>query len=793
MKYLNTKFKKALIIVTGSIILTVVAVIVFISPIAKYLVEKHVGKYLGRQITMSWIYVNPFTGYVHISNLKVYESATLPSTTDGDSIFFSANGVSANFGLYKLIFSKTIEIEEITLDHPKGKIIQNSKRLNFSDLITLWTPKQPRTKPAKFHFNILAIKIIDGEFYYLEKLIPVNYFIKNVNIESQGKRWTSDTLGAKFSLTQGRGTGDIKGDFTINFKTNEYRFAIIVHKFDLNIIEQYLKELMNYGSFSANIDADVKARGGFDDEENATASGMLAVNDFHFGKTPDDDYASFDKLVVAMTEVSPKNHKYLFDSVSLTHPYIKYERYDYLDNVQMIFGKSGANLSEAYDDPAKFNLVIEIARYIKVLVKNFFQSYYKVNRLAIYRGDIKFNDYAIREKFSVQLDPLFIIADSVDKNHERVKVSVKSGIKPYGNTNLSLSINPKNSGDFDLQYYFQKIPASVFNPYLITYTSYPLDRGTIEIKGRWNVSDGSINSVNHLVIIDPSRTTRIKNNDDSWLPLPLIMSLVRERGNVIDYQIPISGNLKDPKFHLHDVLMDFLENLFVKPATAPYRMEVKEMETEIEKSLTLKWEMRQTELQPEQKKFIGKMVDFLKKNPEASIAVYPVQYSEKEKEYIRFFEAKKKYFLIINNISGHIISEHDSLMIDKMSVKDSLFVQYLNKHHDNALVFTIQEKCNNFVGPDFINSRFNQLNKKRENVFLSQFRIKSVENRVKIHAGENDIPYNGFSFYKIAYKGDLPKALLKAYRRMNELNKEAPREKYEKEREKNKKAQKELK
>ena len=787
MKIADTRLKKALIIVSGSILLTIVLVIVLLSPIAKYVVQKYVAKYLGRQITMSWIYVNPFTGYVHISNLKIYDSKSLPAITNGDSIFFSAKGVNANFGIFKFLL-KTIEIEEISLDHPKGIIIQNKKDLNFSDLITLFTPKKPRTKPAKFHFNILRIKIIDGEFYYHEKLIPINYFIKQVNLDSKGKRWDSDTIGARFSLTQGTGTGEMKGGFTINFKNMEYRFDVIVHKFDLNIIEQYLKELMNYGSFSANIDADVKANGGFDDEENATASGMVAVNDFHFGKTRDDDYASFDKLVLALTEVSPKNHKYLFDSVSLSHPFVKYERYDYLDNVQMMFGKNGANIADAYADPKKFNLVIEIARYIKVLVINFFHSYYKVNRLAIYNGDFKFDDFAISEKFSVGLNPLCIVADSVDKNKSRVKVFLKSGIKPYGNSIVNLSINPNNSGDFDLQYHFKRVPATMFNPYLITYTSYPMDRGTMEINGIWNVRDGLINSDNHLLIIDPRRTTRRKNKNASWLPLPLIMSLIRERGNVIDYQIPITGNLQDPQFHLHDVIMNLLENIFIKPATGPYRMEVKNTETEIEGSLALKWEMRQSSLLKEQEKFVNKMVDFLTDNPEASIAVYPMPYAEKEMEYIQFFEAKKKYFLLTEGSNTGILSEHDSLKVDKNSVKDSLFVAYLNKHVSHTLLFTVQEKCNNFVGSAIVDAKFRQLSRKREDSFLFPFKKKAVENRVKIITAENSVPYNGFSFYKIVYKGELPVALTKAYRKMNGLNNENPREKYKKERKQNKEA-----
>ena len=162
----------------------------------------------------------------------------------------------------------------------------------------------------------------------------------------------------------------------------------------------------------------------------------------------------------------------------------------------------------------------------------------------------------------------------------------------------------------------------MFNPYIISSTSFPLDRGTMEFKGSWNVRNGIIKSINHLVIIDPRLTKRIRNKDTKWIPAPLIMAFIRERGNVIDYEIPITGNLKNPNFHLSDVIFDLLGNIFTKPATTPYIMEVKNVETEIEKSLTLKWKMRQNSLLPDQEKFIEKMADFLVKNPDASITVF---------------------------------------------------------------------------------------------------------------------------------------------------------------------------
>jgi len=773
------KLKKTLLVSVSTIVIAVIVVIIFISPIAKYLIEKYDEKFTGRQITLDRAYVNPFTGYVYLSNLKIYEFKS-------DSVFLSVDGVSANFEMFKL-FSKTYEISEITLSHPHGIIIQSKKELNFDDLIEKFSPKKNSdTTKDPLHFNILNIKVNNGEFYYQEKLIPINYFIKKANFESTGKWWNSDSIAVKFSFLSGIGSGDMKGDFSINFKNKNYCLAVVAHKFSLQLIDQYLKDLINYGTFTANLDANIKATGNFADEENLNASGLLAINDFHFGKNLKEDYASFDKLVLAIIELSPKNHKYIFDSLSLNHPCFKYERYDYLDNFQMIFGKKGSNVTSVTADPAKFNLIIEIGRYVQALAKNFFRSNYKVNRLAVYKGDLKFNDFSISEEFSASLNPFYAAADSIDKNHKRVEVSLKSGIKPYGNIAVTLSINPKDSVDFDLQYHLQKIPVSIFNPYTITYTSFPLDRGTIDVNGQWSVRDGFIQSYNHLVIIDPRVTKKIKNKDTKWVPMPLIMSFIRERGNVIDYEIPITGNLKNPKFHYHDVIFDLIKNIFVKPATTPYRQEVKDIETEIEKSLTLKWQMRHNSLRTNQESFIEDMASFLVKNPEAFIAVYPQLYAVKEKEYILFFEAKKKYFLALNNRNAQSFCSTDSEKVDKMSIKDSFFVHYLNKIINDPMLFTIQDKCIRFVDSIIVNSKFKQLNKERENAFIIFFKKKEVEKRVRIYSAVNIIPYNGFSFYKIEYKGEFPEPLLKAYRGINELNDEAPRKKFEKEREKEK-------
>lgn len=770
------KIKKTLLISSVSIIAFAILVIACISPISKYLIEKYDTKYTGREIVMDWVYVNPFSGYINFNDLVIYEQ-------NSDSLFFSADNLSANISIHKLL-TKTVEISKITLDKPYGIIIKNEKKINFSDLIERFSSKKDPKKQSSIHFNILDITINEGEIHFQEDSASINYFIKDVNIKSKGKNWDADTIASKISFLAGIGTGKINGDITINLKNLDYRFNAVASKFDLKIIGQYLSALINYGTFKANIDANIKAFGNFNDKENIDAKGLLVINNFHFGKDSIEDYTSFDKFVLYINQLNPKKHIYLIDSASLQRPYFKFERYDNnLDNIQTMFGKKGANLSAVNANPEKFNLIIEIAKYVKVLAKNFFKSNYKINRLAIYNGDFKYNDYTLSENFSIDAKPIYAFADSINKNNQWVKAFFKSGIKPYGYANVILKINPKDSSDFDVSYHISKVATTMFNPYLIKHTSFPFDRGTLELKGNWNVRSEVINSKNHLTIIDPRLTERIMNDDIKWVPMRIVMSFIRERGNVIDYEIPITGNLKNPNIHFKDIIFDVLINTLVKPPTTVYRLEVKNTEEEIEKSLSLNWQMRNALLINNQEKFIEQMAEFLLENPKSFISVFPFQYEIKEKESILFFEAKKKYFLFINDKKANSFSEDDSIAVNTMSIHDSLFIRYLNKQiNDTVLIFTVQGKCAQIIDSAFVNIKFDQLNKARKSIFMAYFIEKNVEKQIKFSYSKNTIPYNGFSFYKILYKDEFPDALIKAYRLMNKLNNKVPRNKFKKER-----------
>ncbi|MFN8285719.1 MAG: DUF748 domain-containing protein [Chitinophagales bacterium] len=763
VKLLDKRWKKIIVITLSVIVLFVVLVIAFISPIAKYIIEKYDEKWLGRQITINWIYVNPFTGYAHINGLKLYEQ-------NKDSVFVSAASVNVNFAITKL-FSKTYELSSVTLNRPVFHLIQNRNQFNFSDLITRFTPKDtlaPKdTTPVKF--NILDIEINKGIFYYDELSIPVHYYITDLDIQSPGKRWDVDSINYKIQFRNGPGEGSIGAKGAINLKSLDYNVKAVVEKFDLKIFEQYLHDLANYGSLAANLDADVHVSGNFSDQLALELGGYIGVNDFHFGKTEGDDFASFQKVGMNIKYMNPLKYEYIFDTLSIIKPFFKFERYDQLDNLQRMFGAGGENYKAAKADSSKFNLIIAIADFVKELGKNFIKSHYKANQVAIYDGNFGFNDFALREKFAVAATPLTLISKDIDRDNAYLKVDMKTDVFPHGQIDVGFGVTPKDFGNFDLAYSVKELAVPDLNPYTITYTSFPFKSGTINFNGNWKVRNRNIESMNHLVILNPQLTKRIKKKDTRWIPMPLILAVVKEPGNYIDYEIPIRGNLNDPKVNVWDIILDVLRNLFVKPPTTPYRVYVKNLQNEVEKYQIFRWNMHQVNLSKKQEKFAEKLAEFMKKNPEAKVYIQPVSFEAKEKEHFLLYEAKKKYFLMTNKKSADAFSEEDSLAVEKMSVKDSQFVAMLNKDIDSSeLLFTIQEKCTKWVDTGVVYAKAQRLEAKRKAVFMEAFKDEGVSRRLVFSSVKVDVPRTGFSYFRISYDGDVPDNLVKALENLDE-------------------------
>jgi hypothetical protein len=734
------------------ILITIVA-----SPITRYFLQKYDVKFTGREIKVGRVLVNPLAGSVSLHNFRIYEPGS-------DTVFVYARKFSANISILKLI-SGVYDISSIRLSQPEIRIVKTDSVFNFNDILQKFATGKDTLKNI-LKLNIRNIKISDCIVLYSERNILADLTFSDINFTSSGFFWDRDTITGKFSLVPG--VGDFSGNFTLNKDSLDYKVDMNLSGLGLNQFEPYFDAMAGKASLSGYLNLNLSAYGNFHQLMKGHASGNLELKNVHLGPDPGRDYLSLKRLLVQFRDIDVGKSQYYFDSILVDRPYILYQKYDTLDNFRRLFSTWFAKRAA--------EKVKEVADTVSLLV-NLIGVDYDLRNFDLKDARIDFNDYSIAEKFSISLDPLNIKSDSINKSRKRVRIAVNSKIKPFGRFDATLSMNPENDKYFDFKYEFRDIAASMFNPYIASFTSYQLDHGTIEMRGDWSIRNAAINAKNHFLALNPQDTKKVRGKDTKWIPLPLIMAFVRERGSVIDYQIPVKGNLKDPAFKPGDIITDILRNILVKPPTTPYRLEVKNVEKEIEKTLRVKWQMRQYAIEEGQDKFMKHVSTFLKDNPEARIVVQPVFYEEKEKENLLLFEAKKKFFLEKHKDMTSL-SKKDSMEVEKLTFKDHALRKFLDGSLKKPELLTLQEKCYRVVGKEIVERDYKALVEKRREAFLKYFKDNKSDERVEILNVKNEVPYNWFSYYDINYKGEVPESLAKAFRKLYEINSEPPRREY---------------
>lgn len=519
----------------------------------KHVIEKYDKAYTGREVELKWLYLNPITGYLTIQGLMVYEAQS-------DSVFISTKNIELRFSPLTLI-SGSIDLGPVLIDAAILNIKQTKQFFNFSDLRVLLRQQVRFEK----HINLLSLKLSHAGINYNDPLLPIKYSIHELSIETAAKKWYETDLSAAFNFSAPNDTGSVKGMIQLKLNTSYYRLALKVSDYPVDPIEPYLNAMSNYCEFKARLDAHLFSQGNLKHRDDYTNTGTLQLSNLHLGKNSENDYFSFSNLNIGMRKISPQNYSYHYDSITIYDPYFKYERYVNSDNIRAMFGKEASLISAVKRDSNQFNLVIELGRYLKTMSRNLLKSNYTIKHLAMYGGQLKFNDFSTTEKFTGDLEAVAISADSLDARRNHLVVQVKSQIKQGGSIALSFSLDPKNPINMDVFYLVKEIPLVFFNPYVISNATFGFTRGDLDIDGFWKIRTGMITSSNQLVIRNAEIKKRPRHDGIQYLPAHLILAILKNRKQEMKFLIPIEGQIDHPQVKIKLAFFDALQRRNSKP------------------------------------------------------------------------------------------------------------------------------------------------------------------------------------------------------------------------------------
>jgi hypothetical protein len=157
--------------------------------------------------------------------------------------------------------------------------------------------------------------------------------------------------------------------------------------------------------------------------------------------------------------------------------------------------------------------------------------------------------------------------------NSRAQVDLHGQVDPFAPVAISGEVNVLSPALYsDMTLSFRNIELSIFNPYSGKFAGYSISKGKLTTEFNYKVDGRKLDAKHHVIIDQLEFGEKTASKDAVTLPVKLAVALLKDRNGVIDLDLPVSGSLDDPNFHLAPAIWKFLGNLLVKAVTAPFAL-----------------------------------------------------------------------------------------------------------------------------------------------------------------------------------------------------------------------------
>ena len=196
-----------------------------------------------------------------------------------------------------------------------------------------------------------------------------------------------------------------------------------------------------------------------------------------------------------------------------------------------------------------------------------------LKRLDIVNGSITFADESIEPHFHAPVDALHGTILNVSTSKSSIAHIALAGqvINPYSPVAVSGSFNPYGLGsDTDIRASFDNIQLPIFDPYSNRYAGYAIAKGILSAHFRYRINDRQLNADHHIVVEQLQWGGPSQSKQTVGWPIRLATALLKDRNGVIRINLPVTGSLSDPNFHIASIVWMMLVHLLEKAALAPF-------------------------------------------------------------------------------------------------------------------------------------------------------------------------------------------------------------------------------
>ena len=267
-----------------------------------------------------------------------------------------------------------------------------------------------------------------------------------------------------------------------------------------------------------------------------------------------------------------------------------------------------------------------------------------IKKINIKNGKMDFSDNSLSPNFSAGIYSLKgDIKGLSTKQLSKAKVDLKGKVDKYAPVTIKGEINPLTQDKFtEIQMLFKGIELTTFTPYSGKFAGYKIEKGKLSLDLNYRLSKNELIAENRVILDQLTLGDETDSEDATSLPVNFALSLLKDSNGVIDFNLPIRGNIDDPDFHYGSLVWGALGNLIVGIVSSPFRALANLVGGDEEGLDYIVFAANSAELSEAEKTKLDLLAQALIQRPELHLEVRGVSSSLVDRDEMAYFKVLKK-------------------------------------------------------------------------------------------------------------------------------------------------------
>lgn len=708
------KFVKIAAIVIAVLVVLVIATLKFAPGIVRSYVVAHSEELIGRKVAIQNISLNPFTFKLEIDSLAVFEK-------DGETRFVAFDKFRVNVDPMRL-FTGTAAVSEIYLKGLYARVLQHEDRFNFTDIIEFVTKgdstkidaqavADSAAKAAKadstgmvnaveiadelpFSISVENIVFEKGNIIYQDTKIGSKIQLDDFSISIPAVYLSNKQtdIGVSFKFADG---GDLNVKVLANAATNDFHVGVDLRKFALACGKPYLNDFINYKDFSGSLSVLMDIDGNLNQILASNVKGTVSLDDIVLTETSGRTLG-VNHVGVGIASANVEKNEFRIDSVIVDGGFAHLDLYkNGKTNIDVLLKKGSADEPDSTQLAADQQLVLgDSTEAAAAEAKSAEQPAEKkaekplkakIDRLLVQNTTASATDHSITKPFNYTVKAITVKGSNINFDTP-CTINVNASFPEGGSVAVKYKGALSDIGTMDAYVSVKNLALKHFSNYSHHFTGYPISAGTLAFASENKIKNFELDSKNVIDIYNIDVGDKDPDSDPEFMvPMKVGLYILKDKDDKIEFDVPVHGNMKDPKFSIGKIIWTTVSNLLIKVALSPLKM-VGNLATtgagaigiDLGKNDEILIDATRAAFSSEQYAKASKMTEALAKDKNLKLIFTQYYSPRKTAEAYKSIKLKTEYYK--KSQGKEKLTELDERAIAEMSDSDEGFLAFLKEY-----------------------------------------------------------------------------------------------------------------